>query len=98
MTSNRILISNLQKRLSIRATKKTKVWFENYLKGAVSFRGLYLAQVRDELNGWYLREKIGDLSENQQLLLALQLFPEKYAEDKLAGILFIQLHLRDKVP
>ena len=45
---------------------------------------------------WHKKEEIEKLSLNEQLHLALSFFSEEYAEDKLSGILFLQIYLYDK--
>lgn len=85
------LIADLQARLDKRANPKTKAWWESYLKHVIPFRGVKMADIRSALHAWVKAEKIA--SEPMlaaQKDLALRLFQEPYAEDKLAGILFLQ--------
>ena len=93
MNENKRLIEALEKRLDKIASNKTKDWWEKYLKYAIDFRGVNLVNVREEFIKWYEEEEIAKLSFEEQLDLALLFFAEKYAEDKLAGVLFLQIYL-----
>ena len=85
------LIRDLQGRLDLHASPKTKAWWEAYLKNAIPFRGVKMGDVRRALHAWYADRSIGSaLSLGDQKDLALALFREDYAEDKLAGTLFLQ--------
>ena len=84
-------IPTLQQRLEARQNPKTKSWWEAYLKRALPFRGVKMADIRAAVHAWY-QEEVKDAlpSANKQKELALGLLRETYAEDKLAGILFLQ--------
>jgi 3-methyladenine DNA glycosylase AlkD len=85
------LIERLQVRLDARATTATREWWTKYLKGAASFRGVKMGDVRTAVRAWFAEERLGDrLSVGWQKDLALMLLEEGYTEDKLAGILFLQ--------
>ncbi len=85
------LIAGLQSRLNARATAGTREWWTKYLKGAASFRGVKMGDVRTAVHAWFEEERLGErLSVGQQKDLALMLLEEGYTEDKLAGILFLQ--------
>ena len=85
------LRANLQLRLQQRANPKTKAWWERYLKQVILFRGVKMADIRAALHAWIEAEGIeSKLSLAQQKELTLSLLRERYAEDKLAGILFFQ--------
>jgi 3-methyladenine DNA glycosylase AlkD len=81
----------LQMRLDARATAATREWWTKYLRGAASFRGVKMGDVRKAVHDWFKEEQLGEhLSVGQQKDLALMLLEEDYTEDKLAGILFLQ--------
>ena len=83
------LIEKLQLRLNARATSATREWWTKYLRGAASFRGVKMADVRKAVHAWFEEEQVGEhLSPGQQKDLALMLLEEDYTEDKLAGALF----------
>ena len=84
------LISTLQQRLETRTNAKTKTWWERYLKHALPFRGVKMADIRAAVHAWY-QEDVKDTlpSANRQKELALGLLRQRHAEDKLAGILFL---------
>jgi 3-methyladenine DNA glycosylase AlkD len=85
------LITQLQSRLEERANSQTKAWWERYLKQAITFRGVKMADIRAVLHAWIADEQIETrLSTDEQKELALTLLRETVAEDKLAGILFLQ--------
>ena len=96
MTDNNKLKEKLQSRIAKFADEKRKIWFENYIKHDTKFRGVQIPTIRTELKDWYKHENIDNLPLNEQLDLALSFFEEKYSEDKLAGILFLQFYLYDK--
>jgi 3-methyladenine DNA glycosylase AlkD len=85
------LIDRLQSRLNARATAATREWWTKYLRGAASFRGVKMGDVRKAMHAWFKEERMGEhLSIGQQKDLALMLLEEDYTEDKLAGVLFLQ--------
>jgi 3-methyladenine DNA glycosylase AlkD len=85
------LIERLQLRLNARATAATREWWTTYLRGAASFRGVKMGDVRAAMHAWFEEEQLGEhLSVGQQKDLALMLLEEDYTEDKLAGVLFLQ--------
>lgn len=85
------MINSLQQRLAARATPKTKNWWEKYLKQAIPFRGVKMADIRSALHDWLVTEAIGErLTTEEQVTLALSLVRQEYADDKLAGILYLQ--------
>jgi 3-methyladenine DNA glycosylase AlkD len=84
-------IARLQLRLNARATAATREWWTKYLRGAASFRGVKMDDVRAAVHTWFEEEQLGKLlSVDQQKDLALTLLEEDHAEDKLAGVLFLQ--------
>jgi 3-methyladenine DNA glycosylase AlkD len=85
------LIEGLQLRLNEAATAATREWWTKYLKGAASFRGVKMADVREAVHAWFEEERIRErLSVGRQKDLALLLLEEDHTEDKLAGILFLR--------
>jgi 3-methyladenine DNA glycosylase AlkD len=85
------LIERLQLQLNVHATTATREWWTKYLKGAASFRGVKMADVRKAVHAWFKEERLGEhLSVGLQKNLALMLLKEDHSEDKLAGILFLQ--------
>ena len=84
-------ISTLRVRLQEEAVPETKAWWEAYMKQAIPFRGVKMPTIRAVLHRWYTAEGIDKrLTFAEQKELALALFQGEYAEDKLAGILFLQ--------
>ena len=95
-TETKNLVHNLQLRLNKVANKKTRDWWEQYIKHDTIFRGVGIPKIREEIKQWHTRNQIDTLPLNDQLDLALSFFAEKYAEDKLAGVLFLQYYLYNK--
>lgn len=83
-------IAMLQGQLELRADPRTKNWWEGYLKHAIPFRGVKMADIRAVLHRWVQDEGIAGQPGDQQRDLALDLIRLDCCEDKLAGILFLQ--------
>jgi 3-methyladenine DNA glycosylase AlkD len=90
------LINKLILELERVSNRKTAHWWENYIKHNAKFRGVPLPVVRGKLKDWYKNENISTASLEEQLEMALDFFSLEYSEDKIAGILFLQLYLYDK--
>jgi 3-methyladenine DNA glycosylase AlkD len=86
-------IGRLQARLHEVANEKTKEWWERYMKGAASFRGVPMAAIRSTLRLWYVEEGLDDAPASNRRQVALDLLAESYSEDKLAGVLLLREHL-----
>lgn len=95
---HRELIRRHQSALETAASEKTKLWWEKYMKGVIPFRGVGIPKNRELLVAWRKGNGIDKWSPEDQLDLALAFFNEPIAEDKLAGILFVQNFLYDKLP
>jgi len=91
------LVISLQESLQSKALQKTKVWWESYMKGVIPFRGVGIPEIRTLVSLWIDEHGIKDFSQEDQLELALTLFREPIAEDKLAGILYLQYYLYDQM-
>ena len=84
-------IDRLRSRLETYATAATRDWWAKYLKGAASFRGVKMGDLRVAVHAWFEEERLGEhLSIEQQKDLALLLLEADYAEDQLAGIVLLQ--------
>jgi 3-methyladenine DNA glycosylase AlkD len=92
------LVSSLQAALDKSSSGKTKAWWERYLKGAIAFRGVGIPEIRSILAVWRCDNGVDSWSTIDQFALALRLFEEPIAEDKLAGILYLQNYLHNEVP
>src|SRR5215207_5673358 len=53
------LIARLQLRLNARATAATREWWTKYLRGAASFRGVKMGDVRAAVHTWFEEEHLG---------------------------------------
>ena len=87
-------ITELQQRLDAASSKKTKIWWEKYLRGTAAFRGVGIPQIRDILVAWRHDTGVAELTIDEQLDIALALFEVAITEDKLAGILLLEDYLR----
>ena len=81
---------SLQKLLDTAKDIDTKKWFENYLKHEIKFRGLKTPLVTKIVKDWINEETI---SSDELLEVTKILFQSKYAEDKYAGSIIINLKL-----
>lgn len=91
-------IGQLQQRLQRVASPAKKEWWEEYLRNVIPFRGVGIPEIRRQLAVWREVSGIDEWAKDDQLELALRLFEEPVAEDKLAGILLLQDYLYDKFP
>jgi len=87
---SKIHISKLLNKLEQQSDPKVKSWWENYVKNSAPFRGVKMSVIRKCLHKWHTEYIEDVLNLEQQLDLALELIRKKYAEDKLAGTIFIQ--------
>lgn len=87
----------LQKTLGNQSNLETKKWFENYLKGAIKYRGIKTPQVLKIVQKWHNENNLDQLTLEAQLGVATNLIRQDYAEDKFAGILYIQKYLNHKL-
>ncbi len=90
-------IKKLQNRLEEVSDEKTRKWFENYLKNVIPCRGVKTPAVARIVSQWRADEAIDRLPLGKQTEIACDLLREKKAEDKLAGILYIQKYLSGRV-
>ena len=91
------LINLLLERFQEESELKTKQWFDNYLKGAIEYRGLKTPKVTDLVKEWYGTNKLKDYALEEQLKLCTDLIANSFAEDKFAGTIYIQKFLLKKI-
>jgi hypothetical protein len=96
MNADEDLIRLLQAALEQRASPETKDWWAKYLRNVIEFRGIGIPQIRVRLAQWRDEVGIANWEKPDQLRIALRLFESPVAEDKLAGILFLQEYLNDQ--
>lgn len=92
------LVRRLQDVLDESSSDTTRMWWGHYLKGAIEFRGVGIPQIRSVLADWRSDTGVASWPVGDQFSLALRLFEEPMAEDKLSGVLFLQEYLYDRVP
>jgi 3-methyladenine DNA glycosylase AlkD len=91
------LIGELQAMLDAVAAPTTKAWWEKYMRYTISFRGVGIPEIRKQLAQWRGMFGIDTWDILDQLSIALQCFDSSVAEDKLAGILFLQEYLYNQL-
>ena len=87
------LIKDLQYRLDKQSEVNTKLWWEKYMRNTSLFRGTNLIRIRQELFNWYKEKNIDELSIDDKIDIIFVLFGERYSEDKIAGILFLEEYI-----
>lgn len=92
------LVRRLQLALDRASSAKSKSWWNRYLKGAIEFRGVGIPRIRSVLADWRCETGVDSRPTADQFRLALRLFEEPVAEDKLACILYLQEYLYDGIP
>ena len=92
------LIKSYQQVLDNNASKKSKAWWDKYMKGVIRFRGVGIPLNRDLLSHWRQDNAIMEWTPREQMELALAFLNEPVAEDKLAGILYLQYFLVEQLP
>lgn len=75
--------------------EKTKAWWESYMKGVVPFYGVNLVDVRSIVKEEFSKHGHADLTTDERLAIGLKLFDGDFAEDKLAGILYLENYATD---
>ncbi len=86
----------LQVQLQSIAKPEVKHWFENYLKGQITYYGVKTPDVTKLVKAWYKECHLGDLSYEQQLEFCKSLLMLEHAEEKFAGIIYMQTFLVGK--
>lgn len=92
----RALVSRVQAELAARADAKTREFWDRYLAGQVSFRGVPMEGVREVVDLVW-REDLSPRGDRTRagLDLALALLREPLGDDKLAGVLLLAEKLPD---
>lgn len=91
--TNPSLVQEFTNILQKNADPKVKKWFDNYLRGAIEYRGIKSPKVAKLFESWYQNHKLHLLSFEKQLALAALFLKKNKAEDKFAGIFFVQKKL-----
>ena len=73
-------IKKLQTKLDEVSDEKTRKWFENYLKNAISYRGVKTPAVAKIVSHWRVDEAIDKLPLKKQMEIACDLTREKKRE------------------
>ncbi len=84
-------IPNIVVELERNAQTEKADWWNRYLKGAIQFVGLGIPEIRKILLEMNQEQQFDQMSMNRQVGLVNGLIRGKFAEQKLAAILYIQL-------
>ncbi|MEL6157853.1 MAG: DNA alkylation repair protein [Cyanobacteria bacterium J06627_32] len=87
------LIKALTVQIESVADAKTKQWFDNYLKGAIEYRGVKTPMVTKLVSSWTKEHNLTQYSIEEQLALCELLIQSRFAEDKFAGTIYLQKFL-----
>lgn len=87
------LLGDLVSDLEQHSNPQTKQWFDNYLKGAIAYRGLKTPQVTQLVKQWRTRHDLARYSLSAQLAICTALIACDLAEDKFAGTIYLQKYL-----
>lgn len=102
MTESEAQAHNLVKALITQiegaADEKTKQWFDNYLKGAIEYRGVKTPMVTKLVTSWKKDYNLMQYSIEDQLALCELLIQSRFAEDKFAGTIYLQKFLCKTLP
>jgi len=91
------LIDDITQQIEHHSEAKTKAWFENYLKGAIAYRGAKTPLVTKLVKEWCDRHQLTQYPLETQLSLCAELIASPFAEDKFSGTLYIQNFLLPKL-
>lgn len=87
------LVRTLTDQLSQVSDPKTKKWFDNYLKGAIEYRGVKTPMVTKLVSSWRREQNLDQSSLEEQLALCEALLQSRFAEDKFSGTIYMQKYL-----
>lgn len=85
-----LLVADMASRLTRVAQPETARWFNNYLKGAIEYRGVKSPMVRDITKAWGDENGVSELARSDQFAVATALAAQPFAEDKFAAIFWLQ--------
>lgn len=83
------ITQELSSRLQGQSDPKTKAWWERYLKGEASFRGVTMGKTRSIVNCLWKDYNLEQFRTDYLFELAHSMMAQEFTEDKLAGVLLI---------
>ncbi|MEM7341125.1 MAG: DNA alkylation repair protein [Actinomycetota bacterium] len=89
------LTEQLGTALQEHADAKTRDWWERYLKGEASFRGVKMAATRSVVKALVAQHHLRTTDADQMLAIARHWFAQPASEDKLAAVLLLGEHCLD---
>ena len=87
-------MKEIQSAIQKKSLKKKKEWWEAYMLHTIPFRGAYMSDVRSVVKDWLVKTKPTPM---KAFATSLSLLKQKYADDKLAGILIMELFVFGKI-
>ncbi len=87
------LVHEFSQLLKNNSDKNKKEWWENYLRNEISFIGIGIPDIRKLLIEWHTSNKLLDEPNSVQFKIAEEFLKLDQAEEKISGILYIQLFL-----
>src|SRR5215210_677339 len=83
------IVGELAQRLAAEADERTRDWWNRYLKGTTEFRGVPMAGIRKIAHALWHEHDLAQWPRARRVDLALTFLAQRYAEEKLAGILVL---------
>src|SRR5689334_14184869 len=90
-------VADLKRRLSREVTEKARASWERYLGGSGRFRGVSIGKVRSCVDAWWVDHGLDRHPASVGKRIALALIEQRMTEDKLAGIIVLQVMLADQL-
>lgn len=84
---------DIERELYARADPATRDWWERYLKGALPFRGVKMAGIREVAR--LVWPSVAEMDD--PVGFALAQFENEFSEDKIVGVLLLAEHLLDRL-
>lgn len=97
MTTADAATARLDALLQAAADEATRQWWERYLKGSARFRGVPMAGIRQAVATVWREQDLAAWPKARLVGLAHRWFTRPDSEDKLAAVLLLDEHLRDRL-
>ena len=88
-----VLIHDFSQLLKNNSDNKKKTWWENYLRHEIAFYGVGIPDIRKYLLEWHSANNLKDQPTSAQYQVVNKFLKLELAEEKLSGILYLQLFL-----
>lgn len=91
-----LISKDIHNQISQVGNAKKARWLENYVKHDIQSKGVGIPEIRKIIQQANKEHRISELAIDQQKAILNDLMSQVYTEDKLAGILFLQLFWKGK--